>query len=202
MPAWGSARSHPAVVSRRCSIDQRGVPVQRGVAAVRQDRPMVHSSAAALCAAAHRRSDVRGGREPQAHQGENSRQSRRSPSAAVTAVRDGLGRTVAAGGVHAYFVPNGQQTRNLHCIGGETSAITCMIHPGGSVPSHRIKPHSHSPCSNDCVCSSSIRRRGTVAISVWEKSWPLNSSGWPVALHNAYAKQSPKLSPARWRPLP
>lgn len=65
-------------------------------------------------------------------------------------------------------------------------------------PSHA----SRSPCSNDCVCASSVRRRGTAAMSVWEKSWPLNSSGWPVALHNAYAKQSPKLSPARWRPLP
>ena len=49
-------------------------------------------------------------------------------------------------------------------------------------------PPSHaslSPWPNDCVCSFSPRMGGTVAISVWEKSWPLNSSGWPVALHNA-----------------
>ena len=52
---------------------------------------------------------------------------------------------------------------------------------------HAFPPYqaSLSPWSNDCVCSSSPRMRGTVAISVWEKSWPLNSSGWPVALHSA-----------------
>src|SRR5438552_634008 len=31
--------------------------------------------------------------------------------------------------------PNGQHTRNIHGRGGETSALTCIIHPGGAVPS-------------------------------------------------------------------
>ena len=38
-------------------------------------------------------------------------------------------------------------------------------------------------------------------ISVWVKSLPLNKSGSPISRASAYAKQSPKLSPAGC-PLP
>src|SRR5262249_51376070 len=62
-----------------------------------------------------------------------------------------IGRTVATGGVDACCIPNGQQTRNLHGIEGEISALTCMIHPGGSVPSHRLMPHAHPARTTACV---------------------------------------------------
>lgn len=41
-----------------------------------------------------------------------------------------------------------------------------------------------------------------ISTSVRLKSSPLKSKGSPLSLDNAYGKQSPKLRPARWRPLP